>query len=124
LKAEMKDLPASQQPEIQVPDVINLGDFYVDVKNRTVHVKHRNITFPACTFEYLVTLLQHSPHPVSYFDLVGESQGYLLTPIEAQDLARWRIYRLRKVIEETPNDPQYILSVPGFGFKLVTQTTR
>jgi DNA-binding response OmpR family regulator len=55
---------------------------------------------------------------VSFSRLVSEAQGYQLTDLEAQDLARWRIYRLRKLIEVNANEPKLILSDPGVGYRL------
>jgi DNA-binding response OmpR family regulator len=49
---------------------------------------------------------------------VKESQGYDVETSEAQDLARWRIHELRKIIEADPERPQYLLTVRGTGYRL------
>jgi DNA-binding response OmpR family regulator len=47
-----------------------------------------------------------------------ESQGYHLDPTEAREMARWRVHELRKVIEEDPKNPKYVLTVRGFGYQI------
>jgi len=70
-------------------------------------------------FNYLSTLLRHAPKAVTYKTLVKESQGYDVAIPEAKELARWRIHELRKVIEVDAQQPQYILTVRGTGYRLV-----
>ena len=96
-----------------------LGPYILDFKQRQILLENQTVPLPSCTFEYLAVLARHAPEPVSYQDLVAEAQGYKLNKVEAQDLARWRIYRLRKVLEPDPREPVYILSIPGFGYRLV-----
>ncbi|RPI34475.1 MAG: DNA-binding response regulator [Chloroflexota bacterium] len=96
------------------------GPFTIDLYKRDTLFNKKEIQLPMCAFDYLVTLLRHSPEPVSYKTLVADSQGFQLSRLEAQDLARVRIYMLRKVIEENAQDPCYILAVPGYGYRLVT----
>jgi DNA-binding response OmpR family regulator len=72
-------------------------------------------------FDYLVTLVRHAPNAISYETLVHESQGYKPAPLEAQELARWRIHELRKAIESNSKEPRYIITVRGIGYRLVTE---
>lgn len=96
------------------------GPFRLDLQSHEVSLEGKTIHLPTCTFEYLVILLRHSPNVVPFEALVYEAQGYQLTKTEAQDLARWRIHRLRKALELDPQEPRYLLSVPGVGYRLVT----
>lgn len=106
------------EPEKQdLPQVLTVGNILLDMQLHNVKMQGKLINLPPCTFEYLVTLIRHAPQPVQYQLLVGESQGYWLSEVEAQDLAQWRIYRLRKAIEEDHNNPKYIISVPGYGYR-------
>jgi two-component system KDP operon response regulator KdpE len=105
-------------PEDDPDPVIELGPYRLDLERHQIHLEDKAVALPFCTFEYLAVLARHAPKPVSYEDLVKEAQGYTLDKIAAQDLARWRIYGLRKILEPDPRDPVYILSVPGFGYQL------
>ena len=97
---------------------LSIGPFSLDRANRRVALNGIQLDLPPCTFEYLATLIQNSPHPVSYQDLVWESQGAQLGRLDAQDLARSKIYLLRKFIEPDTQAPQYILAVAGYGYRL------
>jgi DNA-binding response OmpR family regulator len=95
-----------------------MGPFTLDLYYRKVFFSGKPVTLPPCTFDYLVTLMRHSPNPISYQELVKISQGYNLGRLEAQDLARARVYILRKSLEADPQNPQYIRAVPGYGYRI------
>jgi DNA-binding response OmpR family regulator len=102
------------------PDrVLQKGPFILDMHARYLRLGDRLITLSPTTFDYLVTLVRHSPDPVSYETLVTESQGFKTSPVEARDIARWRIHELRKSIEADTKNPRYIFTVRGTGYRLV-----
>ncbi len=96
------------------------GNFDLDLHARHAALNGKYIPVTGIYFDYLSTLLRHAPKPVSYKTLVKESQGYDVATAEARDLARWRIHELRKVIEADLENPQYILTVRGIGYRLAT----
>lgn len=103
------------------PDrILQRGPFILDMHARYLRLGDRLITLSPTTFDYLVTLVRHSPDPVSYETLVTESQGFKTTLAEARDIARWRIHELRKAIEDDNKNPRYIFTVRGTGYRLVT----
>lgn len=95
------------------------GDFELDLHARHAALNGRYVPVTGIYFDFLVTLLRHAPKVVSYKTLVKEAQGYDVAVAEAQDLARWRIHELRKVIEADPGQPRHILTVRGMGYRLV-----
>ena len=99
---------------------LHQGRFFVDMKSRYVEVEGHLISVPPSTMAYLITLLRHSPDPVTYRDLVTESQGYSLPDKEARALVRWQIYQMRQAIEPNPEVPQFILTVRNVGYRLLT----
>jgi DNA-binding response OmpR family regulator len=96
------------------------GHFDLDLHARHATLKGKYISVTGIYFDYLTTLLRHAPKVVAYKTLVKESQGYDVTVEEAKDLARWRIHELRNIIEADPQQPQYILTVRGTGYRLAT----
>ncbi len=99
---------------------LSSGPFTLDRDTQRAALNGFQIDLPPCTFDYLATLMRNSPHPVSYQDLVRESQGADLGRLDAQDLARSKIFLLRQFIERDPQSPQYILAVAGYGYRLCT----
>ena len=99
---------------------LNKGNFDLDLHARHAALNGKYIPVTGIYFDYLGTLLRHAPKPVACKTLVKESQGFDVSSVEARDLARWRIHELRKMIEVDPENPQYILTVRGVGYRLAT----
>lgn len=94
------------------------GPFELDLHARHATLNGTYIPVTGIYFDYLGTLIRHAPKAVAYQTLVKESQGYDVAIAEARDLARWRIHELRSLIEADPEQPQYILTVRGIGYRL------
>ncbi|MCI0521235.1 MAG: response regulator transcription factor [Chloroflexi bacterium] len=99
---------------------VRRGPFVLDIHSRRCIFQGETIALSPTAFDYLVTLVRHSPNPISYETLVHESQGYKPTPLEAREIARWRIHELRKAIEGDTKQPRYLITVRGAGYRLVT----
>jgi DNA-binding response OmpR family regulator len=95
------------------------GQFVLDLQSRRVTFIDQVLELSPSTFEYLAALIRHAPNPVSYETLVMEAQGYHLGSVEVRDMARWRIHELRAAIEPDPETPKYVITVRGFGYKVV-----
>lgn len=96
------------------------GKFTLDLPARNVLIGTKLVPLTDSAFDYLVTLVRHSPGTISYQTLVFESQGIEMSRIEAQETARWWIHQLRKAIEPNPTRPEFILTVRGTGYRLIT----
>ncbi len=99
---------------------LKCGPIVLDRHTHSVQFKDNNSSLPPSTFEYLVTLVRHSPQPVTYEKLVSESQGYQnVSRAEAREIARWQMHEIRKVLEPDPRHPQLIITVRDLGYRLV-----
>lgn len=95
------------------------GPFVLDLHARHLTVDGEYVRLSPTNFDYLVTLVRHSPNTVTYQVLVRESQGYDVSLYEAREMSRWRIHELRKAIEKDSSSPKYLITVRGSGYKLV-----
>jgi len=129
LVSELRQLdnPAEPSPESAAPAeaardarYLQRGTFRLDLHTRTLELGERAIPLPPSTFNFLVSLLRHSPDPVTYEILVQEAQGYDLSRAEARELARGQAHELRKALESDLRNPRYVITVRDVGYRLVT----
>ena len=99
---------------------LKCGLLVLDRHTHSIQIGDDTSTLPPSAFEYLVTLVRHSPHPVTYEKLVLESQGYQhVSRAEAREIARWQMHEIRKVLESDPRHPQMLITVRDLGYRLV-----
>jgi DNA-binding response OmpR family regulator len=126
---ELRDIEGEENPTTD-PDTLTIpndptrylkrGLLVLDLHTRSVLLPERNVSLPPSTFEYLVTLVRHSPNPVTYERLVTESQAYQnLSRAEAREITRWQIHEIRKALEDDPRHPQLVITVRDVGYRLV-----
>jgi len=110
----------TSSPPIDPARYLKCGSLVLDRHTHSVQYNEGNICLPPSTFDYLVTLARHSPHPVTYEKLVSESQGYQhVSRAEAREIARWQMHEIRKSLETDPRHPQLIITVRDLGYRLV-----
>ena len=107
-------------PGLDPSRYLKRGQLQLDLHTHLVTLNDRNISLPPSTFDYLVTLMRHSPNPVAYNTLVKESKGYQeIGLIEAKEMTRWQIHELRKVLEDDLQHPHMIITVRDIGYRLI-----
>ena len=107
-------------PPTEPSRFLKSGPMILDRHTHSVQLNERNISLPPSTFDYLVTLVRHSPDPVTYEKLVMESQGYQhLSRAEAREITRWQMHELRKLLESDLRHPGMIITVRDVGYRLV-----
>lgn len=99
--------------------MIRCGQLMLNLLTRQASLADQVVRLPPTTFDYLVTLVKHSPNPVPYETLVLESQGYNVTRAEAREMAGWHIHELRKALEVKSSEPKYIITVRNIGYRFV-----
>jgi DNA-binding response OmpR family regulator len=98
---------------------VQRGHITLDIQTRQTYISGRYIQLSPTAFDYLATLLRYSPDVVECEKLVKEAQGIETSPVEAKEIARWRIHELRKAIEPDPRRPRFIITARGTGYRLV-----
>lgn len=91
----------------------------LDRDERLVTLDAQPLELTPREFDLLACLMQAAPRPVSPPELVQATLGYeCQDAVEARDVIKWYIYRLRRKVEADPQKPSYVLNVRGVGYKL------
>jgi DNA-binding response OmpR family regulator len=100
---------------------LKCGSLPLDRHTHSVQILENNTHLPPTTFDYLVTLVRHSPQAVTYEKLVSESQGFQqISRGEAREISRYQMHEIRKLLEPDPRHPQLVITVRDVGYRLVS----
>lgn len=98
---------------------LHCGKLTLDLVARQAFSGDEPVTITPTSLDYLIVLARHRNQTLDYVTLVREAQGYELSLLEANDLARGRIHELRRALEEDTRHPTKIITVRGVGYRLV-----
>ncbi len=91
------------------------GYLQVDVARRRVRVRNRLVSLTATEFNLLAALVGQAGRVVSHRTLLARAWG--VVPGAGIDGLGVHVRRLREKLEPTPEDPRYLLSEPGRGYR-------
>ena len=94
--------------------IFRVGELSVDLVRRIVKVGERDVKLSPKEYELLRLLVQHAGKVLTHKFLLGELWDNLT---DAQYL-RVYVRQLRQKIEADPEQPQYILTETGIGYRL------
>jgi DNA-binding response OmpR family regulator len=98
------------------PALIRVGDLEIDDSIKQVKVKGRTVSLSPKEYELLKLLASEPGRVFSHQEIIAEVwQNKPL--ITSSDVTKY-IYLLREKLEDDPENPRYILTVRGFGYKL------
>ncbi|YBV96167.1 response regulator transcription factor [Phyllobacteriaceae bacterium JZ32] len=94
--------------------VFQTGDLSVDLVKRIVRLGDREIKLSPKEYDILRILVQHAGRVLTHRFLLDQVWG------GATDVQYLRVYvrQLRQKIEQTPDQPRYILTETGVGYRL------
>lgn len=98
-------------------DVYHFGDVEVNFSNHTARTERDEIQFTALEFDILQYFIKHRGRTVSRKQLLRDVWG-ISGDITTRTIDR-HVASLRKKIEPDPEDPSYIETVYGIGYKFV-----
>ena len=101
----------SQKPK----ELYEFGAFRVDAEKETLLREGEAIPLTPKAFQVLLVLVRHSNEVVSKEDLMRAV--WPETFVEEANLSR-NIFTLRRALGESPQDHRYIVTVPGYGYRL------
>ncbi|CAN5307947.1 response regulator transcription factor [soil metagenome] len=90
--------------------IVNFSDYSASVSGNPVKMSHKE-------YEILHFLFNHKNTTVSRYDLLEQVWEYKEQPT-TRTVDNFML-KLRQKIEENPNDPKFILTVHGTGYKLL-----
>ncbi|WP_339668223.1 winged helix-turn-helix domain-containing protein [uncultured Paraglaciecola sp.] len=97
-----------------------LGPFVIDNNSRTVHCQGKNIMLTAKEFKLFTLLAQVHDHVCSTEKII-ENLWPDTRRANKSDLYQY-MHLLRKKVEVDPDNPRWILTVKGVGYRLNTNT--
>lgn len=117
IKAHLRRTETASAPAAETAEIAR-GPFRVDRAARRVYVNEREIELTSTEFKLLEFFLAHPGHAWSREQLLREVWGeqHFVTP-RTVDV---HIRRLREQIEEKPDEPGYLVTVRGFGYRFET----
>jgi DNA-binding winged helix-turn-helix (wHTH) protein len=105
-------MPESADPKIK--QLYEFGPFRVDPEKEILLRGDEAVALTPKTFQILLVLVRHSQEIVTKEDML--KTVWPDTFVEEANLSR-NIFLLRKALGETPQDHQYIVTVPGRGYR-------
>jgi DNA-binding response OmpR family regulator len=109
---------ASRSSTPTVPETLTVGDASVNFTSQTVSARGHQHMLSFYEVELLRMLAERAGQPVGRDEILSKIWG-----LEASTTNRTVdnfIVKLRKKIEKSPDKPEHILTVYGFGYKLAT----
>jgi len=104
------------QANLKDEPVVEVGELYMDFSKRQVKIAGDDIHLTPIEYDLLKLLISNAGKVVTHRQLIHSVWGS-----EGQEYSQYlRIYirQLRKKIEKDPNQPAYILTEPGIGYRL------
>ena len=104
----------------QAKHLLEFGPFRMDLEERVLMRDQETITLSPKAFETLLVLVQHSQRVVLKDDLMKTL--WPDTFVEESNLSQ-HIFLLRKALGDRAHDPEYIVTVPGRGYRFARKVT-
>src|ERR1700747_172054 len=102
----------------KIKQLYEFGPFRVDPEKELLLRAGETVPLTPKTFQILLVLMRHSKEVVTKDDLM--KMVWPDTFVEEANLSR-NIFLLRKALGESPQDHQYILTVPGRGYRFAEE---
>jgi DNA-binding response OmpR family regulator len=110
-RQRLDQLPAA------VPQVLAVGGLRLDLARRELSIDGRLVELTRTEFSLLEALLEHPGYTLTRDDLLERAMGYAYEGMGR--VLDTHIRNLRRKIEPDPNDPLYIRTVYGVGYRLL-----
>ncbi|HUN90366.1 MAG TPA: response regulator transcription factor [Terriglobales bacterium] len=112
VRANLRRAPKS---DVVVQELIEIGDFSIDLATRAVRVKGHEVRLTPKEFELLLYMAQHPHRVIPHRSLLAAIWGG--TSTEQPEYLRVFVGQLRKKIEANPAEPRYLLTDRWVGYR-------
>ncbi len=112
-------LRRSPRPNVSDELVFNGGDFRINFMNREVYVRNEIKHLTPKEFNLLGVLVRNAGRVVTRTELVTQAWGEEYS--DAIDSLKLYVHYLRQKVEVNPNQPDYILTSRGVGYRFVNR---
>ncbi|MDQ5847218.1 MAG: response regulator transcription factor [Acidobacteriota bacterium] len=112
IRATLRRAPAGEDSS---SNVLEAGDFRIQLAERRLTIKDRDIHLTPKEYDLMVYLIRHAGKVLTHHSLLGAVWGGDYT--EQNEYLRVFIGQLRKKIEADPANPRYILTEPWIGYR-------
>jgi len=113
VRAALRRASAAKKP--QSDEVIEIGDFRVDLQGHSVHLKGQEVKLTPKEFDLLVYLARHPGKVITHRALLAAVWGANST--EQPEYLRVFVGHLRKKLEPEEKTPRYIVTEPWVGYR-------
>jgi two-component system KDP operon response regulator KdpE len=114
IRAALRRAQAAKS-DAAVSPVLEVGDFRIDLENRSVAVKGSEMHLTPKEYDLMVYLLSHPGKVLTHRTLLTAIWGG--ESVEQTEYLRVFVGQLRKKIEPEPSAPRYILTEPWIGYR-------
>ncbi len=98
--------------------VFEMDDLKVDLPRRLVFLRGQEVDLTPTEYDIMRVLVQHAGRVLTHRQILREVWG---VPYETEThLLRVNVSNLRRKIEPDPNQPRYVITEPGVGYRLKT----
>jgi len=99
--------------------ILHKGHFEVDEGLHRVKMGEEKLDLTPSEFNLIVHLLRNDDRVITPEELVEVVRGYKPEDvIEARQIIKWYVHRLRQKVEQDSSHPKYILNVRGVGYRI------
>ena len=110
---------SSTHQEDEGRQIFSKGPFEVDEGLHRVQLGEQKLELTPSEFMLIVHLLRNDDRVITPEELVEVVRGYQPDDvIEARQIIKWYIHRLRRKVEQDSSHPKFILNVRGVGYRI------
>ncbi len=108
-------LRRTSTPDLSGTQVIDIGDFHIDIPGRMIAVKGQEVRLTPKEFDLLIYFARHPGKVLTHRALLAAVWGS--SSVEQPEYLRVFIGHLRKKLELNEDAPRYILTDPWVGYR-------